>query len=287
MKFSIVIPCKNEGENIKMTVDSILNSSCKSEKEIIVVDDASEDDCCKFLNRYKGIKLINSPGLGAARARNHGARYAKHDVIVFCDAHIIVEDGWLDKLAVDFERDNFKAVSPAIAVLGNCDQVGYGQRWDSNLENKWLTIKPAKTDIVPLLPGGCMAVAKNAFEFVEGFNEYFEVWGHEDEEISLKLWLLGFPCAVNPDIVIQHLFRPRHPYEVEMYNVHYNLLIMAISHFKNERTQKIKEKVKKMPYYSKLIKNIEKSGIWEQRKKLFSKRLYDDDWFMKKFKINF
>jgi hypothetical protein len=62
---------------------------------------------------------------------------------------------------------------------------------------------------------------------------------------------------------------------------------MAVSHFNNSRIQKVKEKFKKMPYNLDLIKNVDKSGIWEYRKELFSKRVYSDDWFMDKFNINF
>ncbi|MBZ4687839.1 MAG: hypothetical protein PWQ96_1830 [Clostridia bacterium] len=289
MLFSVIIPCKNEGKNIKMTIDSILTNSCKVSKEIIVVDDASNDNCCHFLKNkeYRQISFYTTSGLGAAQARNYGAGLAKGEILVFCDAHIKVEAFWLQKLAEDIIKGDVKAVSPAIAVLERVDQIGFGQTWDSELKIKWLINKPSSTTQVPLLPGGCMAIAQSAFEEVGGFDKGFKVWGHEDEEISLKLWLFNHPCAVNPAVTVEHLFRPKHPYRVLMYHVHYNLLRMAYSHFKMERVEKVKEKIKGIAYYEKLLKELLESDVMKQRKIYFSSRTHDDDWFMCKFGINF
>lgn len=289
MYFSIIIPCKNEGENIKMTVDSILTSKSCVSREIIVIDDASEDNCCEFLKSpaYKRVNFYRTEGLGAANARNLGAELAQGEILVFCDAHIKVEDGWLDLLSRDFVQGKAEAISPAIAVLGDPDRTGYGQTWDANLENKWLTRRPSSTKHVPLLPGGCLAVDKKAFKEVDGFNRLFKVWGHEDEEISLKLWLFNKSCAVNPQIKIEHLFRPRHPYEVKMYHIHFNLLIMAICHFNFERIEKVKAKINHVPYRKQLLKEIQTCGAWQKREEFLKDRTYSDDWFMKKFKINF
>ncbi len=78
-RVSVIIPAKNEGTNVKMTVDSIINNSSTIPYEVILVDDGSQDDCCRFLVddpgywQGKGVKLIKTNSVGSANARNTGA----------------------------------------------------------------------------------------------------------------------------------------------------------------------------------------------------------------------
>lgn len=288
---SIIIPCKNEGHNIKMTVDSILATSPGDSIEMIVVDDGSDDGCCRFLKEdsgYRRVNFISSPGLGAAQARNLGASTARGKYLIFCDAHITVPQGWPESILETFKHSEVDAVSPAIGSLENPAAVGYGQTWNKRLETIWLP-SPANMEInpSPLLPGGCLAVHADAFMQVGGFNKGFIVWGHEDVELSLKLWLFGYRLYVIPSVKILHLFRKKHPYPVTMDHVHYNLLRMAYSHFKNERIDKVLDLIKTSGESEKVIRSVLKGGVMEQRLHYFARRKHDDDWFMKRFEIDF
>lgn len=288
---SIIVPCKNEGSNVKMTVDSILAASPGDNIEMIVVDDGSDDGCCHFLTesrRYHRITLLPSPGLGAARARNLGATAARGETLIFCDAHITVPEGWAETLLDTFKHPGVDAVSPAIGSMDNPDAVGYGQTWNGRLESLWLP-PPGDMDItaVPLLPGGCLAVRAGAFRRVGGFDNGFIVWGYEDVELSFKLWLFGYRLYVNPSVKILHLFRKKHPYPVTMDHVHYNLTRMAYSHFKNERIDKVLDLVESGGPSEKIIRDVLKGGAMEQRLHYFARRRYDDDWFMQRFGIDF
>jgi len=288
---SIIIPCKNEGSNVKMTVDSLLSVLPSRGAEILVVDDESQDGCCRFLqanSSYSKIHYIFSPGLGAAQARNYGAAAAKGEYLVFCDAHITVQARWLESLLTTFNRPGVDAVSPAIGSITNPFAVGYGQTWNERLETAWLPA-PAQmeTTRVPLLPGGCLAVRSSVFHRVGGFEQGFIVWGHEDVELSLKLWLFGYGLYINPSVKILHLFRQKHPYLVKMEHVDYNLLRMAYSHFNNERVDKVIAMVRSHGKSEKIVRNVLKGGVLEQRQDYFKRRQRDDDWFMTEFQIPF
>ena len=98
---SIIFPVKNEGPNVKSTLESLYTVKINTPYEVIVVDDFSNDDCCLFLEKEfsdKNIQLIKTTGVGASNARNAGAERALGDVLVFCDAHLEFEDLWLDRL---------------------------------------------------------------------------------------------------------------------------------------------------------------------------------------------
>ncbi|MCL4402916.1 MAG: glycosyltransferase, partial [Acidobacteria bacterium] len=183
---------------------------------------------------FSGLGLITTAGLGAANARNAGANASRGEVLVFCDAHITAPHDWLARMEKDFSLRTVAGLSPAIASMADPHAVGYGQTWNDRLEAKWLP-KPSGMATVPLLPGGCQAFRQAAFAVVGGYDRGFKVWGHEDEEISFKMWLFGYSLFVDPDIKVLHLFRPAHPYPVSVEHVNYNFLRMACSHLSRER----------------------------------------------------
>ncbi len=291
---SVIIPCKNEGQNLKMTLDSIMAASqalSTGKLEIVVVDDGSDDGCCDFLKESgsrSGLRYISTPGLGVSQARNLGASTARGEYLIFCDAHITVPAGWPDNLLASFKDDSVDAVSPAIGSLENPAAVGYGQTWDEQLQVVWLPPhRQMKTSAAPLLPGGCVAVRAGAFWQTGGFDQGFIVWGHEDVEFSLKMWLFGYRLCVDPTVKILHLFRRKHPYPVKMDHFLYNMLRMAYSHFNNERIEKVLGLINRSGSSKKINQRVLKGGALEQRKQYLARRKYDDDWFMKKFNIDF
>lgn len=292
MDASIIIPCKNEGDNVQMTVDSILAADPHNNYEIIVVDDNSQDNCCSFLlesHRYQKVRCLSTPGLGAAQARNYGAGAARGEYLIFCDAHITVPADWPHSLLSTFSRyPAADAVAPAIGSLAHPAAAGYGQTWDNSLEIVWLPAPSGgKPTTVPLLPGGCLSVRAETFRQVGGFDSGFQVWGCEDAEISLKMWLFGYNLYVNPSVKILHLFRQKHPYPVTIKHLHYNMLRMAYSHFNDNRISKVTELIKSSNLLKRITKQVLRDGVMEQRNALFAKRKFDDDWFMERFGIDF
>jgi len=292
---SIIIPCKNEANNLKWTIDSLMMSQNSLKFEIIVVDDGSQDNCTEFLKdkqykgRYKNIILVNRNNVGAAQARNEGAEIARGKYFFFCDAHIKVPDKWLDNLVNTLRYCNVDLVAPCIADLRNTAAVGYGQTWDNKLKVKWLLKKPTEGTKIPIAGGAALGITKTAFEKINGFDHIFKVWGKEDEELCLKAWLYGYKIVINPNVKVKHLFRKKHPYEVTQSNVIFNMLCMAYSHFNATRVNKSIRLAKMNGCFRVVNTQIEeaKELIMKQREKYFKERIEDDDYFFKKFNILF
>ncbi len=288
--FSIILPVKNEGPHIKMTVDSLLENKDGLPYEIIVVDDGSSDGCCSFLGdshyALPNLLLITTGGLGAANARNAGAAPARGEILIFCDAHVRVPNRWLRKMERNFMIKTVAGLSPAIASLTDPQAAGYGQTWNRRLEPKWLP-KPGDITMAPLLPGGCQAFRREAFEKVGGYDRGFRVWGREDEEISLKMWLFGYSLYVDPDITVLHLFRPSHPYPVTTDHVNHNFLRMACSHFGEGRLAAAFALAGGRPGFERLLASVCLSDVWPQRADYLARRRRDDDWYMNRFGIPF
>ncbi|MGI9318551.1 MAG: glycosyltransferase family 2 protein [bacterium] len=97
MEISVIIPTWNRSDLVQRAVNSALNQT-KEPKEVIVVDDGSDDDTRERIAAdFPHIRMLVQSNKGVSAARNHGIREATGDWIAFLDS----DDEWLpDKLAV-------------------------------------------------------------------------------------------------------------------------------------------------------------------------------------------
>lgn len=87
---SVVIPAYNRQAYIADTIESVLAQTVP-DVELIVVDDGSTDDTLAIVSRYgDAVRCIRQQNLGAAAARNRGAREATGQFIAFLDS----DDQW-------------------------------------------------------------------------------------------------------------------------------------------------------------------------------------------------
>jgi len=95
---SIIVPSKNEQDDIALTLELILAIDYPN-KEIIVVDD-SNDDTPKIVQSYKdkGVKLVHreTNNDGCCGARNAGMRIAEGEILVIMNADVRPEKDFLD-----------------------------------------------------------------------------------------------------------------------------------------------------------------------------------------------
>jgi GT2 family glycosyltransferase len=290
-RIGIILPCKNEGIYIKQTLDFLNRTEARNISNLIIIDDNSNDNCCDFFKyaskNYPNAVLLHTNGIGAAGARNIGADFASWaEILVFCDAHIIMQPNWLNTLLKTFDNKDVSVVCPGISDFPPYSPAGYGQSWNENFETYWLK-KPRDISEIPLAPGGCMAVRKNVFDAVEGFDRGFNSWGFEDVELSLKLWLFDYKVFVHPGVKISHKFRKKQPYDVDLTQFLYNKLRMAYSHFNENRVCRVIKLLQECSHYNKALSLLASSDTYVQRNAYFNRRIHDDDWFFNKFKIPF
>lgn len=107
MKFSIVIPTHNEEKAIENTLKELKDylSNKKYQTEIIVINDGSNDQTKKILEKIEGIKLINHPykkGYGASIKT--GVKNALNDWILLYDGDGQHQPEYIEKL-VQYSND--------------------------------------------------------------------------------------------------------------------------------------------------------------------------------------
>ncbi|MFT8315763.1 MAG: glycosyltransferase [Clostridium sp.] len=292
---SIIIPCKNEGNNLISTVDSILNSKTDLSIEIIAVDDASNDLCVEKLELYmnkinfRNFTSIHINNKGPGMARNAGASKARGKYLFFCDGHIKIQEHCFDGLVNTLVNNNADFATTTVVDMYNSNSVGYGATWNEKLQFTWLVNKPHGNSEVPIASGTSLFVIKSAFEKIGGYNKLFKGYGLEDQEICMKAWLYGFKIFLNPKIQVTHLFRKKHPYKIKEFDFVYNTLCLGLCFFNKKRYSKLINIYKNYRSFSmsmdKIRDNIDK--IFIQREKFLRECIYSDDYFFNKFNIHF
>jgi GT2 family glycosyltransferase len=272
---------------LRRTVDSLL-AGLPPDGEIVVVDDASTDGSADGLQtRYFGVTVVRAPRrLGVSAARNLGAARARGQVLVFSDAHVTAPPGWLAPLREVLARPGVGAVAPVVCAMGRPDARGHGFSWkDALLNVEWLPRRRDEPYPVPLLAGCFLALRRDLFTAVGGFDPGMVLYGTEDAELCFRLWTLGFECMLAPSVTVAHLFRAAHPYAVPWDALLHNVLRLAVVHFGPERTARVVAGLARNDAFPAAFARLAAGDAWRRRDALRATRRYDDDWFCERFDI--
>jgi GT2 family glycosyltransferase len=284
---SVIVVTHNEGNSLLRTVTR-LRETAPTSSEMIVVDDFSTDGSVERLRaEHSDVCVVRPPTrFGPTLARNFGARFATRPVLVWSDAHVDPEPGWFPAFASLLADRRVGAVGPAVVTMGEAEKVGFGMRWKSpSLDVEWLPRQGNEPYPVPLLGGFFMAMQREVFEGLSGFDAGLIHWGGGDVELSFRLWTLGYECWVVPTARVAHLFRNRFPYAVEPFELLHNLLRIAIVHFDHERLTLVLTALRERPLFAKALATLIESQVLERRAEVQSLRVISNTDFFTRFQM--
>lgn len=140
MKLSIVMPCYNEQQTIETIVQKVLQVKLPVERELIIVDDCSQDstrDYLKTLEGHADTKIIfHEVNQGKGAALRTGFNHATGDLIIVQDADLEYDPNEYPKLLKPILDGKADVVYGSRFVGGESHRVLYF--WHS-LGNKFLT----------------------------------------------------------------------------------------------------------------------------------------------------
>ena len=144
--FSIVIPVYNRQREIRRAIDSCLSQD-HSNFEVILVDDASQDDSIQVIASYADprVRLVcHAKNRGECPARNTGVEASKGEWVVFVDSDHALKPGALSRIRQHLDSD-----------LCVADRIGFMQDWDTGI----VTPQPA--------PDGSLLDYKGWMHFIQ------------------------------------------------------------------------------------------------------------------------
>jgi glycosyltransferase involved in cell wall biosynthesis len=181
LTFSIVIPCYNDRENVETLLASLRLPD--EGWEVLVVDDCSPEGSPPLLERLPARLIRLEQQAGPAAARNRGARESTGDVVVFCDADIVLAGDALARMRPYFEELGERAVLASGLLVPH--NPGFFPRYKYYQEVMWVR---AHTDHYSNHFSTRMgAIRRDVFAETGGFDETIKTAGVEDFEFGYRM----------------------------------------------------------------------------------------------------
>lgn len=184
-RLSIVIPTWNRSAEVCRAVSSVLQSS-RSDIEVIVVDDGSNDDTSARLSEFSDdrlrYQLLVSAG-NANRARNTGARLARSPLIAFLDSDDVFRPERIDRLI-----DYFFHRRDIDCLIDGYVEFSRGRTFLHAMPRPSPDRAALRYSLIAHgipLTNSAITVRRAAFDAVGGYDESMQ--RHQDREFLLRL----------------------------------------------------------------------------------------------------
>ncbi|XP_068442628.1 probable polypeptide N-acetylgalactosaminyltransferase 8 [Clinocottus analis] len=221
---------------IKRAVRSIIDKTpSRLLKEIILVDDhSSNEDLKEKLDEYidfiheerPGLvkKVRHSEQLGLTQARLSGWRAAVGDVVAILDAHIEVHIQWAEPLLTRIKEDRTVILTPVFdnVKFDDLTLIPYMPAADAfdwalwcmyeSFRPEWYALKdnsqPGKSPSIM----GILVADRKFFGEIGSLDGGMKIYGGENVELGIRVWLCGGSIEVIPCSKIAHIERAIKPY---------------------------------------------------------------------------
>lgn len=293
---SVIVPARNEGQQLADTVSSIVaGRSHAFPLQIVVVDDNSADGSCNALTglyswqrdrvRMNVIRLRHWSGI--PYARNAGADAALGDILFITDANVRFPAGW--DLRIRDRMAPGRVLCATIADI-NSSFRGYGGTLHvPSMGFTWLSNSAAHGGYVPLSPCTGTILSTELFRRAGGYDTAMPVYGAAEPEFSVRLWLYGGEIVCVPDLVLQHRFRPaaeRQPFleAIRMVQI-YNYMRFGLLYLDQARvTQMLQYYAATAPrLFEGAVRRVWAGDVWNRRALLQRTLPNRFDFFVRRF----
>ena len=184
---SFIIPAWNEEELIGQTIESIHSAATDLEYEIIVANDASDDQTAEIAESM-GSTVVHCNNRQIGLTRNDGARVATGEWLVFVDADTLVTSGVVRETIDAFNSGSISGTSFPM--------------FDEEIPFTARVLTPVlrvSFRVLRFAAGAYMFCTKEAFDAVGGFDKKF--FAAEEVHLSKSLHKQGPFKTINSRVV--------------------------------------------------------------------------------------
>ncbi|MFZ0390300.1 MAG: glycosyltransferase [Calditrichia bacterium] len=235
LTITAIIPVYNRKENLKKVLIS-LNYQSRIVDEVIISDDGSQEDIPAAVRevlpelKFK-VKYIRQEdkGFRAGKCRNNAIRESGGDYLLFIDQDIIATENYVKTFFKKKQADTFLVAYPVHLTETQSSQMSFEKIRNMKFEN--LLTPPQVRKIhkqflkdgyeyvikrifrtrsyKPKLRSGVFGVYREQIIKVNGFDENYQGWGNEDDDLGRRLYKAGL-IGHNPfySEFPLHLFHP-------------------------------------------------------------------------------
>jgi glycosyltransferase involved in cell wall biosynthesis len=197
-RISVIIPNRNGSRTIGKCLEALFASGYDN-FEVIVVDDASDDNSVAIIRRFPCRLVTLDSHAGASKARNTGARAGSGDLFFFIDADCVVEKDTLSLV------NRTARGRQQVVCGGTYTKKAYDDTFFSTFQSVFIHYSETKRSEPDYIASHAMVIDRGTFEQSSGFPEDFMPI-IEDVEFSHRLKKTGIKLAMDPAILVRHIF---------------------------------------------------------------------------------
>jgi GT2 family glycosyltransferase len=197
VRVSVIIPAYNASATLCQCLEAVYRSGY-SDFEVIVVDDASEDNTLTIAQDFPCQVIALPHRSHVAAVRNAGAAYANGQILLFVDADVLIKEDTIERVVQTFERR-----PEASALIGSYDRESLHRNFVSQYKNLYQHYTHQQNGgYVSEYWGALGAIRKDIFEAVGGFDESYHYM--EDVAFGLKLARQGYRVYLDKGLMVFH-----------------------------------------------------------------------------------
>lgn len=189
----------------------------------MIVDNGSEEPIFQYVKRWKDrnekmpVRYLRfNENKGFARGCNGGALVSSGDYLVFLNNDTIVTPGWLKGLLKPIISDNSIGITGPVSNYVNGRQrikdcpiafkspanIDFGKlvAYASSISNK----NSNTYMFTEVVMGLCLAIKKELFDGIGGFDEMFYPGNFEDADLSMRIHRMGLKPVICMDVFVYH-----------------------------------------------------------------------------------
>jgi len=194
LEVSVIIPC-GRPERAIPTLESLAHQTYTGAYEVFTVGQGVS----ALDGRFPFLRTIDSPTpLNPAEARNRGARAARGAFLLFIDDDCQAEPDWIERNVAELDAD------PRVGAVGGRINGASGRFMArcTDIGNFWLQLGPRRKVEMPSLFSASLAIRRDLFEQLGGFDERLAV--REDTDLVRRARQIGHASLYEPAIRIRH-----------------------------------------------------------------------------------
>jgi cellulose synthase/poly-beta-1,6-N-acetylglucosamine synthase-like glycosyltransferase len=191
-KISLIIPARNEEENIAALLRSIKEQTYPEESfEVIVIDDNSTDNTVTIVKQFPFVNLIslkeNSINSYKKKAIEIGIAAASGKLMVTTDADCIVQPNWLTTIQNFHQQTNSVFIVAPVVITSKNSFVQLFQAMDF-MVLQGITGASVHREMLSMCNGANLAYEKKAFHSVNGFTDIDHIASGDDMLLMYKIY---------------------------------------------------------------------------------------------------
>jgi len=194
MNITVIIPTYNRYDFLKRAIASVISQTYRA-KEIIVVDDGSNDNTSQIIQDFPNIRYIYQKNSGVSSARNLGIKNTSYEWIAFLDS----DDEWYES-KLEEQVAFHKAQSDVLMSFTDEEWIrdGVSVKIPKKFRKVGLDVWNENISFCNIAPSSVL-LHKTLFESVGLFDESLEVC--EDYDLWLRILMNNKVALLNKKLI--------------------------------------------------------------------------------------